>query len=172
MHPRTIAILIAAILLAAFGLRFLVFHFELLPVTEVALLKKATAVTVTYTVWDRKDRQGQFLPTSKSLTISKTEEVEDLLAALQLRPSRFRDDRRRREQELVFRGIPVVAAPTVAFHFPDGTSRGGMTFEAQDWLGHMGIEREFYLKMCDLVSRAEGKRVEVLGNGPPQNEQP
>ena len=68
MHPRTLIILVAAILLASFGVRLVVFEYGLLPVSEQALLKKATSLTVSYSV-PGKDAQGNPAPVARTMTI-------------------------------------------------------------------------------------------------------
>ena len=48
MYPRTLVIIAAAMLVGALVLRFLVFQFGWLPVSEEVVLKKAIALKVTY----------------------------------------------------------------------------------------------------------------------------
>src|SRR5882672_10258926 len=78
MRPRTLFVLIGLIFLTAFALRFGVVQYGWLPVSQEAVLKRATAITVTYHF------QGNY----KSLLIDDPADVNAALAALHVQ----RDD--------------------------------------------------------------------------------
>src|SRR4051794_24218044 len=120
MHPRTVAPLVGAILLGALGLRGGVFQGGLLPVSEEGVLKKATALTVRYEV------QGL----SKSLTLTRPEELADLFSVLEFRKGK-EDDR-----------LPHGRRGGVKFHFPDGTIRE-LPFHSRSWLGESAVSPRF-----------------------------
>ncbi len=176
MHPRTLVIVMGAIVLVSFGVRFVVYQHELLPISEQALLKKAMSLTVAYDV-PGKDKKGQPILLPKTLTISNPEDIADLLSVLELHRERYRDElddgpRFRRRN-----GGMVVADPwgregwtrgtaKVTFHFPDGSTKPRPPDEYQfadpGWLGQWKVNEQFYRKLCGHISRAEGRAVDPL----------
>jgi hypothetical protein len=148
MHPRTVAILTASILLLALGMRVVVYQTGLLPVSEELILKQATALTVAYV-------SGGKL---KSLTISQPEQLQELFAVLDLR-----HDTNRRDEILAVNGPgpPFGGTGQVTFHFPDRSTRQ-MYFRGPNWLEDREVNPRFYAKLCEYVSRAEGRPVQLL----------
>src|SRR4051794_18476584 len=144
MHPRTVAILIGAILLVSLGVRVLVFQGGLLPLTHEAVLKQATSLTVQY-----QTANGQ-----KTLTLARPEEVADLLSALELQTPRSAADN---EVVVAEQGGP--GGGIVTFHFPDGTGLP-LRFTSARELGDFQVNPSFYEKLCRYVSRAEGRPVQ------------
>ncbi len=157
MHPRTVVLVVGLILLTSFGLRILIFQTGILPVSEELVMRQAVSLTVTYAVG------GQ----AKTLTVDRPEALEDLFAVFRLR-------QREAHRDVVWRGGPVGQVPVggaVKFHFPDHTARQ-LQFLSRDWLGEFEVDPRFYQRLCDLVSRAEGRRIDLLddnqggGRGP------
>jgi hypothetical protein len=153
MHPRTIAILVGSILLLGLVMRVVVYETGLLPVSQELILKQATALTVGYT------SAGAL----KTVTINRPAELADLFAVLQVRRPDERGD------VIALGGPPGLgpggAGATVTFHFPDGTARQ-LAFQGPGWLGPFHANPRFYQKLCDYVSRAEGRPVELLQDNP------
>jgi hypothetical protein len=150
MHPRTVAILIGAILVVSVGVRVLLFQGELLPLTDEAVLKRATSLTVFY-----QTANGQ-----KALTVTRPEEVAELLSVLEMRSPRSAADD---ERALVNRRL---AGGKVTFHFPDGT-RLPLQFSSEEQLGNSLVSPSFYVKLCRYVSRVEGRAIHQLDAEPP-----
>jgi hypothetical protein len=150
MHPRTVGIVVAGILVFALGMRFAVFHYGLLPVSEEVVLKKAVALSVGYTL-DGNNR--------KSLTITNPDQVEEILSLMELRRETFRDEWRK--------GGPgaVPGTADLTFHFHDRSTRT-LAFEARDWLGQYRVNPRFYERLREIVSLSERKRIELLDQRP------
>jgi hypothetical protein len=150
MHPRTVAILAASILLLALGMRVVVYQTGLLPVSEELILKQAIALTVTYS------SEGK----AKTLFVNRPEQLQALFAVLDLRPAGERPTTQDLKVWPVATGVLPIA-PSVTFHFPDG-SRRQMYFQGQNWLEDFGVNPRFYAKLCEYASRAEGRPVQLL----------
>jgi hypothetical protein len=151
MHPRTIAILVGAILLVSLGLRVALHEGDLLFQSEEGVLKQATSLSVVY-----RTAAGQ-----KTLTITKPEELADLFSVLDLRRPRPRDE----EDVAVPFGARGPVGGTVTFHFPDGT-RQPLQFVSEHRLGDTEVNPRFYEKLCGYVSRAEGRQLNRLDEEP------
>jgi hypothetical protein len=118
--------------------------FSLLPVSEEAVLKRAVAVTVFYNLNNvNKDL--------KALTIDEPDELKDLLAELRIR----------REDYIGGFGMRGTRRHPVKFHFPNGQVRDHF-LEGPNQLGEFVVDRGFYEKLCEIVSRHEGCTVDVL----------
>jgi hypothetical protein len=141
MHPRTMAIVVAGFLLAAIGGRFAVVQFGLLPISEEVVLKKAVALTVNYHV------DGKF----KTYRISGPSEVREVLAALRVQ----------REDYYRYNSWGGGWRPQVSFHFPNG-SRRDQSFEGPNQLGGFMVDRAFCEKLNDIVSRHEGRKIDIF----------
>lgn len=150
MHPRTVAILVALILLLALVMRAVIYHTGLLPVSEELVLKQAVALTVTYS------NRGNF----KMLTIDRPEQLAEVFAVLDLR----RNDPRKDDMIFNQQGLLALGGQ-VTFHFPDRTTRL-MVFRGQNWLEDAEVNPRFYAKLCELVSRAEGRPMQLLQDNP------
>jgi hypothetical protein len=147
MHPRTLVILVVLTFGLALVGRFVVARFGLLPISEEAVLKKAKAVSVTYY------SEGQ----NKTLVINDRAEVQELLDTLHLLS----------EDYYGYSNFGVPRLNTVIFVFPDNSLRNcGFHGPEPFQLGDNMVDRAFYLKLCELVSRHEGRPVDVL-NIPP-----
>jgi hypothetical protein len=143
MHPRTLVILVILIFGLAVAGRFLVVHFGLLPVSEEVVLKQAVAVTVTY----------NFKGHAKTLTIDDRAELRELLATLRVQQEDY--------YGYVSFGMP--RQQSITFLFPDGNTRHCRFEGPQPYhLGGNVVDRAFYTKLCELVSRHEGQQVDVL----------
>jgi len=141
MQPRTVLIVIVLMFLAAFALRFAVVRYGWLPVSEEAVLKHATAITVAYT-----HRNA-----NKFLRIDDPAEVRALLAALHVQ----RDD-----AHGVYWSARLPAA-TIGFHFSSGHYRTH-NMDGPNVLGGYQVDRAFYDKLNEIVSRKEGEPVDIL----------
>jgi hypothetical protein len=142
MHPRTMFILLVLIFSLALAGRFLVVRFSLLPVSEEAVLKHAVAVTITYNF------HGQ----SKSLTISKDDELHELLSTLRVQ-----------QEDYYAFSLGKARQQSVTFLFPNGRTRNCRLEGPQPYhLNGNVVDRAFYAKLCELVSRHEGQQVDVL----------
>ncbi|MCI0464698.1 MAG: hypothetical protein L0Z62_47855 [Gemmataceae bacterium] len=155
MHPRTVGIIVGALLLAGLGVRLFLLDSSWLPVSPQTVLKQARSLTISY------DFQGK----AKTLTINESADLDALFAVLKLRRGEFRE-----EEGPWMGGFPrgnfpggAAPAPTVTFHFPDG-SRQTLTFERPNWLGTSEVDPRFYHALCQLASRAEGRPVELFPN--------
>lgn len=178
MHPRTVFIFVGAILLLGFGARWVVYHYNLLPLNKEMVLRQAVALTVTYPVDPLKTRlettsrvlgmvpglgwAGVSSP-ERSVTISRPEDVEDLLASLRLLGGS-------RDNE--FDPMPPPGGPgdprnwqgrstTITFHFPDGKPYT-MTFDGPRMLDQQRIEAGFAERLGRVVSQLEGKQVDLF----------
>ena len=145
MRPKTAAVVIVSLLLLAVVLRFVVWHTGLLPVSEEVVLKTAASVQLNYSV------RGEM----KSLDVTDPGELRELLAALHLR---------REDQPYWDRGS--VKRNSVHFYFPDGRSQRGLHFLTPTTLGRYEVDPRFYQKACEIASRAEGRKIELLRNNP------
>jgi hypothetical protein len=152
MQPRTLAIVVVVLVGGAIGLRLLVVHFGLLPVSEEAVLKKATAITVTY-------YNGEKV---KSLRISDRDQLREALAAL-----RIHEDRHGHYYGgfAIGMGMGVVPQTGVTFHFPNGTRREHL-FSGGGGYQNLELNGQFCEKLSEIISRHEGKRVDVLSAPP------
>jgi hypothetical protein len=146
MNPRTTALVVFGILVGSLFLRLAVFRFGLLPVTAEAVLKKAKAIQVDYI--------SKGLP--KSLRIDKPAEVAELLSVLRLDESNKWNDMGR-----FGRGT---GARNISFEMPDG-QRQSFEFTKRASIGPFGVAPAFYVKLCELVSQHEGRRIDILGSG-------
>jgi len=149
MHPRTVLIIVALILGLAIGLRFLVLRTGFLPVNEEVVLKKAVVVRVTYT------RRGN----PNTVHISDPDELGELMSVLHLR--RDRDD--------MYFGGPRMGGGgginSVDFLFPNGMARNTtMAYATQ--LGNHEVDPRFHAKLCEIVSRHEGRHINILLDNP------
>jgi hypothetical protein len=143
MHPRTLVILLVLVFALAFGLRWLVTAYSLLPVSEEAVLKRAVAVTVSYNMGGQR----------KTLTIDEPDELRDLL-----RTMRFQ-----REQWEGYTRHGMPPQQTIDFRFPNGRSRHCNLEGPQPYqLSGFVVDKAFYDKLCEIVSRHEGRPVDVL----------
>ena len=143
MHPRTLVLLLVLIFGLAVTGRFLVVRFGLLPVSEEAVLKRAVAVSVSY----------QLKGHSKVLTIDNQAELRELLGSLHLLEENYYGYTRF--------GMP--RQQSVTFTFPGGKARHCSFEGPQPYrLGSNLVDRTFYDKLCEVVSRHEGQPVDVL----------
>jgi hypothetical protein len=149
MHPRTVAILVAAILLLSLGVRALVLGGALLPLTEEDVLKHATSLSVAY-----QTPEGQ----QKTLTITNPKELADLFSVLELRYES--------SDCLIKQGEGP--GGKVTFHYPDG-SRQQLEFASEDRLGSFVVNPRFYRGLCRCVSRVERRPIDRLD---PENARP
>ncbi len=185
MYPRTLLILMVAIILTSFGVRFIVYQYDLLPINEQALLKKATSLTVTYEIQGKDKKTGQPTLRPKTLTISNPDEMEDLLAVLELRRESYRGEMDNGPMVKGRNGGMVAVDPwgregwargtvKVTFHFPDGSIKprppDEYQFAGPRWLGHWTINEQFYRKLCVHLSRAEGRALDPLLEQAPNRE--
>jgi hypothetical protein len=121
-------------------------RYSLLPISEEAVLRRSTRVTVHYEV------NGAV----KKLQVSGAE-LSELLATLQVR----------REDYMYINGSSgtVMYAPMVEFQFPNGTTRS-YAMTGKNHLGNYLIDPAFHDKLCDIASRHEQQRVDKLANAP------
>src|SRR5580765_1885684 len=107
MHPRTLAIICVFLLVGSIAARFFVERFELLPISEEVVLKKAVALAVTYS-------DGGKL---KKHYVTDPAQVREVLATLRIKE---------REDKCLFmfesRSMPGTWT-TVEFVFPNGYRR-------------------------------------------------
>jgi hypothetical protein len=150
MHLRTLGIVLVVIAALALGLRFAVVHFGWLPVSEQIVLKRATMVRVSYYAG----------PQYKSLTLKDPAEVRELLGSL-----RITDDG---EERYIYSssysrvGGPA-SLPSIEFVFPNGQARHYTISGPQPYhLGERVVHEDFYRTLCSIVSRHEGKPVDVV----------
>jgi hypothetical protein len=144
MRPRTMVIAVLVLLLGAFGVRFLVVRFGLLPISQEAVLRHAVAVTVYYQV-DGK---------SKTLRISDAREMSELLTTLHLRRNDY--------SYYAFSGPGYnPGGGMVVFHFPKGQQQSH-TMTGINQLGEFAVDPAFHTKLCEIVSRHEKKRIDSL----------
>jgi hypothetical protein len=131
----------------AAGLRWFLLWWGFVPASQEAILRQATAVRIGYTVHKQR----------KFVTVSSPGELRELLDSIR-----------------VTNAAKGAAFPwlsphgTAEFTLPDGTVL--QTFfiynnqlERSQW-GHLYLKTDFYEKVCALVSRAEGKPIDVLKN--------
>lgn len=146
MHPRTVGIIVAAILLTAFGLRWLVFQTGFLPVNDEVVLKRAVELRVNFSVGG--------IP--KTVWINRREDVQALLAELRVRRE-GEDSRRWGGQGAGWGG----GSTSVDFIFPNGMQRNmQMTYSTQ--LGPHQIDSRFHTRLCEYLSSREGRRIDIL----------
>ncbi len=151
MHPRTLLILLVLLFGGAFALRFLVIRFALLPVTQEAVLRRATSLSVTY-----NSPQGY-----QTQVISDPRELKPLLAAIRV------------EQDDYYYSFGSGGrGANLTFHFPSGQQP--LTLESSDKLGSYKVDRAFYDQLNKILSERAGHPVDVLydqpfGNFPRRN---
>jgi len=143
MHPRTVAIVVLALLAGAVAVRVLVVRFGLLPASEEVVLKKAVAVTVDYF-------DGSQL---KKLRVEDPGEVREVLATLRVQREDYYGSWNRRPGN------------NVMFYFPNGSYRG-FPLESPGQLGSFIVDRAFHAKLCEIASRREGKPIDVTRTPP------
>jgi hypothetical protein len=149
MRPRTLVIAILALLIGAFGVRFLVVRFGLLPISQEALLRHAVAVTVYYEV-DGK---------SKAMRISDAGEINELLATLRIT---------RNEYSYGYGGPGYnTGSGVVVFHFPKGQQQSH-TMVGTNQMGEYAVDPAFHTKLCEIVSRHEKKKISSVVAQPMQ----
>ncbi|MCC6420597.1 MAG: hypothetical protein IT429_20355 [Gemmataceae bacterium] len=167
MQPRTIAILVGAILLVAVGLRVFVYDSALLPVSEEVILKQATQVTVKYTLPHQPDPKKGPILKEKPLLVDRAEDLQALLATLTVRRGQYHDDPGMKWPVAGWAAPP----PAVVFRMPDGKEIT-LTFEREnyvrssqnDWGSE--VDPRFYEKVRELVSRAEKRPIDLLQQQP------
>jgi hypothetical protein len=145
MRPRTVVIAILVLLLGAFGLRFLVQRFGLLPINQEAVLRHAVAVTVYYQV-DGK---------SKTLRISDAREMNELQAALRIRQNDNHYGYAYGSQAY------NAGSGMVVFHFPKGQQQSH-TLVGTGQMGEFAVDPAFHTKLCEIVSRHEKQKIDSL----------
>jgi hypothetical protein len=142
--PRLIWAGIALFCLLMFGAAVAVFLWSR-EATGSRDLKKATSLTISYTL---KGNQA------KSVTVSDPAEVRDLLDALEITGT----------QPGMFMGLKP--AGRVDFVLPDGTVARTTFADKTDldranW-GQVYVTPRFYEKVCDVASKTEGRKIDVL----------
>jgi hypothetical protein len=142
------AFLALCLLLAlAAGLRGLLLARGLAPLSQEAALRQATAVRIGYTVQKQK----------KFLTVSSPEELRELLDSISVVST--------------VKGTTYTwwqAQGTADFTLQDGSVLKTMfiynnQLERNQW-GHLYLKADFHEKVCALISRVEGKPIDVLKN--------
>src|SRR4051794_15020439 len=133
MQPRTLVIVAVVLLVGALGLRFLVFHFGWLPLTEEIVLKKAIALRVDYQV---VDTTGAIV--GKALVIDDPAEVEEALAALRMKDddNEYINGFGRAKTPRFGAGMaPAITDVEIEFRFNDSGLARKHTFEGPRRLG-------------------------------------
>ncbi len=144
--PRWVGRTLLLVCLALFASTAGVFAY-LRTVGNSADLKKATSLTLYYTLKPQ---------TLKRVEVTDPAQVKDLLDALDITHT---------DPGMVY-GIKPVGY--VEFRLPDRTFRCNFFSKTQldraNW-GQVYVSPRFYEKVCDVASRAEGRRIDVLVNG-------
>jgi hypothetical protein len=149
MHPRTVIIIVVLILFTSVGLRFLLPRLGWFMTDEETILKQATAIVVSF------NEEG----VPKRVVISNAAEVEAVLAKLRVR----NHDRWDGPRPTFGPGVgPWGSMAVIEFWFPDD-SRRQYELQSRTALGHLEIDPGFYQVLCDMLSRREGKRIELFG---------
>ena len=92
----------------------------------------------------------------KSLLIEDPADLQALLAALHIQ----------REEYYGVRPVLGLSQPlTIGFHFPGGQSRNH-TLETPYQMSGYQVDRAFYDQLNEIVSREEGRRVDILQQAP------
>jgi hypothetical protein len=140
---------LCALLLVAAGLRGLLLARAVVPPGPEALLRQATAIRIGYTVGEQR----------RHVTVSRPEELRRLLDALTVTSTIRRTD------------FPSWQARGSAdFTLPNGTVLRTVfvyndQLERLHW-GRLYVTQDFYRKICDLLTREEGRPIDVLKNNP------
>jgi hypothetical protein len=150
MHPRTLVLLLILILGGAFALRFLVVRFGLLPVSEEAVLRRASAVTVSYSV-----RPGVV----ETQTIDDPRELRELLGTIRIENDEY----------YTTSGVSGTTGVVVTFHYPSGQQM--LNVDSPDKLSNYKVDRAFYDTLNRILSDRKGQPVDLL-NDHPQNHNP
>jgi hypothetical protein len=144
MRPRTVVLLFCCLVALGAGVRFLLFSTGWVLRDQGDLLRRATSVTIGYSVQQQK----------KSLTVSNPEELQEILTNLHVTNAR-------KGAHLTWK-----AASTVDFAMGDGTVIKTAfvrknQLDRSDW-GQLFVDPRFHEKLCEVVSKTEGKPVDVL----------
>lgn len=134
------------LLVLAGGLRFLLVRATGIPPTHEALYRNATAVTLRYTVKYQ----------AKTITITDPDEVQTLVSAFHV------------TRTLKGHSWPTPTNGGADFVLADGSViqtrfHQPMLLERTQW-GGLSLTSEFYERVCAVLSRAEGRPIDVLKN--------
>jgi hypothetical protein len=148
MRPRTLALTILCILVVALVLRYCVYRYGWLPVTQEAVLKKAVDIRVTYLM----DRQPRLM------IINDAAERRELLGLL-----RVNEDLRDRYHS--YRGWgggpPAKDAASVSFTMP-GVRSYSYQLTPDNLMGELLVSPAFFRKLDEIISRHEGRPIDVF----------
>ena len=157
MRIRTLIVLAVVMLVGALTLRFAVIRFGWLPVSEEAVLKKAVALKVTYYV---SDAAGQ--SQAKSMWIDDSRQLSEALAMLHM--GHMPDDDVDWDSEPTRAAGQTIPPVEVLFMFDDILARKHL-LEGTGKLGGYEVDRTFYDKLCEFVSKLEGRKIIDLRDG-------